>query len=396
MAQKHAAPADEHKRHQLVWTVLRPLMRLICWLRMGYRALPADVQGPFLLVANHVTYWDPILAGCSFGQQMYFVASEHILRSRPFGKLITWLQDPIPRQKGGSATSTVLTMMRRLKKGENVAIFPEGNRCWDGLTRPFLPSIGKLARTSGAKLVTYRFIGGYFTSPRWAGADIRRGKMRGSVVRVYSPEELKGMTPDEINEHIREDLSEDAYERARKNPIRFRGRRLAEHMERLLFICPRCGRMHTLQSQDDTVKCWKCGFSFRYLPTGFLAGKDLPYDNIRDWSRWQDGEIRRACDEAAVDRPIFSDTDVYSHEVMTARDSTPLGKGEMKLYPDRIEIPGVTIPLSELSGISLMGGQDLYLGANGRSYLVRSSFTRCMVKYLTACAYLNNNADYGV
>ena len=56
-----------------------------------------------------------------------------------------------------------------------------------------------------------------------------------------------------------------------------------EHMERLLFICPKCGMLHSLQSKGDTVRCWKCGFSFRYLPTGFLQGKDLPYDNLRDW-----------------------------------------------------------------------------------------------------------------
>ena len=100
------------------------------------------------------------------------------------------------------------------------------------------------------------------------------------------------MSPQEINEHIVSDLHEDAYERQRKNPVRFEGKALAEHLERLLFLCPKCGRMHTLQSRDDTVRCWKCGFSFRYLPTGFLVGEDIPFDNLRDWTRWQKGRDR--------------------------------------------------------------------------------------------------------
>ena len=220
----------------------------------------------------------------------------------------------------------------------NVCVFPEGNRTWDGVTAEFLPSIGKLARSSGASLVTYKLTGGYFASPRWAGNSIRRGKMHGAAVRVYSPEELRAMSPQEINEHIVSDLHEDAYERQRKNPVRFEGKALAEHLERLLFLCPKCGRMHTLQSRDDTVRCWKCGFSFRYLPTGFLVGEDIPFDNLRDWTRWQKGEIVRLCDEAE-DKPIFTDTDVRVDTVVSGSGTKLLGRGDMLFHANGANKP---------------------------------------------------------
>ena len=382
------------KRHEFLWKLLRPLAAFIVWLRFGFHAVPAKVEGPFMLVCNHVTNWDPILAGCSFKEPMYFVASEHILRSGLAGKLIAWAMDPIPRQKSGSAAGTVMAMTRRLRKGYSVAVFPEGNRTWDGVTGSFLPSIGKLARTSGASLVTYKLTGGYLASPRWSGDSARRGRMEGRVVKVYSPGELKAMTPAAINEAIGRDLHEDACARARKNPIRFRGRRLAEHLETLLFLCPKCGS-GALQSKDDQVRCWKCGFTFRYLPTGFLAGEDLPYDNIRDWNAWQTGEIRRMCDEAGDD-PIFTDTGVRTDQVLFASDTKALGKGEMRLYRDRLELPGVTVPLAELSGMALMGPQDLYVSTKDNHYLVRSNLVRCMVKYLTACSHLRGDAELGV
>ena len=388
---------DRHGLHVFVWRLLQPIAAVLCWLKFRFTAARSSVKGPFLLVSNHNTDWDPILVALSFPrQQMYYVTSEHLLRSGLGGRIVSALQDPIPRQKGGHAADTVLTMMRRMKKGYNVAVFPEGNRSWDGVTRPFLPSIGKLARSSGASLVTYRMTGGYFANPRWAGSASRRGRMRGEVVRIYSPEELKAMKPAEIYEHIREDLKEDAYSRQRKNPILFRGRHLAEHMETLLFLCPKCGRMHTLQSRGDTVSCWKCGFSFRYLPTGFLAGDGIPFDNLRDWTAWQEGEIRRLCDEADDEHPIFTDADMRLDEVHFSEGLKLLGKGEMKLYKDRLELPGVTLPVGDITGISLRGPQDIYFGTETANYLVRSRFVRCTVKYLTACSYLNGGREYGV
>ena len=148
-------------------------------------------------------------------------------------------------------------------------------------------------------------------------------------------------------------------------------------------------------TRDDTVKCWKCGFTFRYLPTGFLSGEDLPYDNLRDWNRWQDGEIGRLCSQAEPDRPIFSDSDVRVDRVEFAKGLKTLERGEMKLYSDRLEIPGAVLPLDGLTGVSLMGGQDLYLGTDEENYLVRSSTVRCMRKYLVACTCLTGKT-YGV
>jgi len=396
LEEKHTAEKDPHRRHQRIWKLLRPLMRLVCRLFLGYRSPLSGVKGPFVLLCNHVTDWDPILVGSGFTEQMYFVSSEHLLRQKGVGRLIRWALDPIPRQKSGSAVGTVMAILRHLKKGESVAFFPEGNRTWDGVTGPMLPTAGKLVRTAGVKLVTYRLEGGYFTSPRWAGSSIRRGRMRGGVVRVYPPEKLRSMTAEEINRCIREDLSEDAYARQRANPVRFHGRRGAEHMERLLFICPRCGMLHSLRSKGDTVRCWKCGFSFRWLPTGFLAGEGLPFDNLRDWSRWQTEEIRRLCREADPEQPIFADADVVTHRVEFAKDQKSLDSGEMRLFSDRLEIPGAEIPLDRLTGIAILQGQDLYVSTAEETYLVRSQTVRCMTKYLTACSFLNPGANYGV
>lgn len=388
---------SDHDRHVFVWKLLRPLAKLLTRLKFNYSAPTYAPKGPFLLLSNHVTDWDPILLGAAFAEQMYFVASEHIYRLGFLSRALLWLQAPIARQKGGSAAGTVKAMLRTLKDGYNVALFPEGNRTWDGLTRDYPASTAKLVRSCGASLVTFRLQGGYFASPRWAGAHTRRGKMRGEVVGIYTPEQLKAMSQSEIRELITRDLYEDAYARQREENIPFKGSRLAEHLETLLFTCPRCGTMHRMVSRDDRFCCEHCGYEVRYLPTGFFEGRDAVFTEVPAWNAWQDEQIAALCSTAG-DSAIFSDDEIQLRQVQTAKGSTLLGTGSMTLYRDRLILPGgVTLTIDEISGMALRGCQDLYIGtADGRSYEIHTEKIRCTLKYLTAASKLGCSVGVGV
>ena len=59
-----------------------------------------EIVGPVIVIPNHACAWDPILTGVAFRRkQMYFVATEHILRWKVLGPVINWLVQPVPRKK---------------------------------------------------------------------------------------------------------------------------------------------------------------------------------------------------------------------------------------------------------------------------------------------------------
>lgn len=384
------------KWHQSVWSFLHPLTRFLAKSKFNYSSEQYDIEGPVLMLSNHVTDWDPILVASSFRKQMYFVASEHILRLGFTSWLLRTLFAPIARQKGGSAAGTVKAILRTLKEGHSVAIFPEGNRSWDGNTGAFLPTIGKLARSSGCTLVTFRMTGGYLSSPRWAGSSIRRGRMGGAVSNIYTPEQLRAMTPAQINEAIAADLSEKAYARQREEMIPYRGKQLAEGLETYLFACPECGTLHRLVSSGNTFRCASCGAESEYSVEGFLKGA-FRYDTIEDWAGWQEELIKELC-ASASDAPLFSDSGITLRAVSTGRSSEVLGQGDITLYRDRFELPGgVVIPLEKLSGMSIRGADVLFAGTSeGDNYELRCDEPRCMKKYLSACTALGCPVEFGV
>lgn len=385
------------RRHDVVWTLLQPLARLILWIKFRYTAKVNDIKGPCLVLSNHNTDLDPLMVAVAFKHQMHFVASEHIFRQGFVSKLLMWLQAPIARQKGGSAAGTVKTMIRTVRDGHSVGLFPEGNRSWDGVTHEVTPSTGKLAKTCGGTLVTFRLKGGYFASPRWAGTRSRRGRCTGEVVGVYTPEQIKTMSVSEINDVIRRDLYEDAYEAQKAAPVRFKGSRLAENLETLLFVCPECGKMHTLKSEGDRFFCTSCGMELKFTEAGFFEGEKLRFDNIRDWNEWQNERIRELCDGSG-DEAIFTDDEIELREIHTAESAKVIARGSLTLYRDRLVLPdGREIRLENISGMALRGPVNLFIGTSeGESFEARPQKVRNTLKYLTACTMLGCPVEFGI
>ena len=379
---------EYRKRHRRLWAFQSFVAGILVRIKFNFKGASNNPAGPYLVLSNHVTDWDPLMIASTFKQQMYFVASEHIFRLGFYSRLISFFFSPIARQKGGSAAGTVKTILRTLKDGYNVCLFPEGNRSWDGKTGEFTESTGKLVRASGVSLVTYRLSGGYFSSPRWAGKSIRRGKMTGKVIGVYTPEQIKAMSLAEINALISSDLAVDAYAEQRENPVRFKGKRIAEHLETFLFACPVCGRRHTLKSENSRFFCQSCGAEAEYTDSGFLNGS-FGYDNISDWASWQNSVIDSLC-AGSSSEPIFCDDSLQLMSVESARRSKNLGTGKLRLFLDRLELPGgLSIPGKNIGGMSVRGDSTLFIGtADGAHYQLTSSGVFNAQKYLLACRRL--------
>ena len=277
-------------RHRRIWRVLCALLRWpICRL-FSLKHDDPEIDGPCLIVSNHVTDWDPLLLAMSFPKlPLYYVASEHIFRQGLVSRILFWLVEPIARRKGAAGTDTVKACLRHLKAGHAVCIFAEGDATWDGRSAEVFPATGKLARSSGAKLLTYRLEGGYLSKPRW-GRGIRRGAVYGHPVRLYSPEELRAMKAEEITAAINGDIYEDAWQRQEENPISFRSAHPAERLETALFLCPSCRQFGTLRSKKDTLSC-RCGLRLRVLDTGFFD-PPTPFRTLAQWEDWQQEHIQ--------------------------------------------------------------------------------------------------------
>ena len=377
---KKEAAERIYRRHRVVYAILRTLVTPFLKLKFNLTCDPeAKTEGPFLMLANHNTNWDPLLTSVAVHSHLYYVASEHIFRWGFLSKLINWLVAPIPRTKGSVESAAALAIMRHLKKGHSVGMFAEGNRSFNGLTGPAHPSTAKLVKRAGVKLVTLRMEGGYFTSPRWS-ESMRRGSMHIAHVGTYEPEALKAMSESEISALIERDLYEDAYARDAMAPKAYKGKRLAEYLETALYICPCCGGLGTMRSEDDKLLC-SCGESVTYLPTGELSGGR--FSTITTWDAWQRERLNERID-ASEGGLIASDSGVSlncfnaEHEVLSEQT------GDIELYADGIVAAGRRFAFSELSGFSIYSRNVLVFTYEGEHYEIKGDKRMSGLKYLHA------------
>ncbi len=369
---------SEYRRHQRIWRILHAIVRPIVRIKFDMTHVDIHVDGPMLLIPNHVTSWDPVLVAMSLrDKQTYYVASEHLFRKGLITRLLRWLVAPIPRSKGNAGADTVRPCLRHLRAGHSVCIFAGGEQSWDGRNNPIFDATGKLAKASGATLVTYRLEGAYLCRPRWADT-MRRGRVYGHAVGIYSPEELKGMSPTEITDIINRDISENIWDRQAKDPREYKGKKLAEGLERMLYLCPECRRIGTLSTEDDTLRC-TCGYETRFSSNG-LFDPGTPFANLAEWEDWQKSALRSLEFEQADS--LFSDGNVIFTEIGPDHTETQLDQGTLIQYPDRLEIGKYSFSLSEIDDMAMTRTHILLFSSGGRYYQLSADKGINFRKYL--------------
>ncbi len=370
-----------YRRQRRAYRVLYPAAKALMKGLLNYQAEPGPrVEGPCLVLSNHVTDFDPFLVGLSFPEHMYFVAGENVLRMGFLSRIAVRYASLIQRVKGTTDAEAALQILRTLKKGRNVCMFAEGNRTFTGETLPIAPATAKLVKLSRSTLVTYRLTGGYLSTPRWS-THRRKGRMHGGPVGVYGPEELKKMSEAEISALLARDLYENAYETQAKDPVAYRGKALAETLETALYLCPRCHGIDTLRSEGDRFSC-ACGFSVTLDEYGFFHGEDLPFETPLAWDKWQTGEMEKLA-ETLGEEAAFSDEDQTLNRKEDDHSLTPLATGTMALYRDRLTIGTYAFPLKELRGIGLIQRQGMVFSTADGDFAVTADKLRCVRKYQT-------------
>lgn len=282
------------------------------YLRRRYRiategmALLPDLDGPFLILANHSHVLDPFFISSVFPVHIRWVAGAYLFKNRVIRTVLGRWIGGISKQQGRSDVQTIRTMSAAFKRGEVVGLFPEGTRTWDGEPFELDKSTAKLVLLFGVPVVVINLEGAYALKPRWARRS-RSGSLTVRVVRTLTPEETMVMKPDELM-HLLGPLlgfSHSQWQRRSRKP--FISSDQAEGLEQLLYLCPSCKGRSTILTRRNVIGCTQCGMRHTLDPYDNLVPAD-PHrviEGIPAWHSWERAQLADIAFHATDGQPLF-------------------------------------------------------------------------------------------
>ncbi|HZC36471.1 MAG TPA: lysophospholipid acyltransferase family protein [Chthoniobacterales bacterium] len=121
-----------------------------------------------ILASNHQSYLDPPCIGMACRQEIYYLARKTLFERPWFGPLVRRL-NTVPVDPDRGDISSIKTVIRLLRGGNRVIIFPEGTRSPDGRLQPARAGLGMVITKTLAPVVPIRVFGTFDALPRKGG-----------------------------------------------------------------------------------------------------------------------------------------------------------------------------------------------------------------------------------
>ena len=239
-----------------------------------------DVQAPYILLCNHESFADfNYISRLSHPRNPSYLVNE-LYCTRPILKHLAKGGGFISKRLFTPDMHSAMGILRMIRRGYPVVIFPEGRLSPDGRTNPMVEG-ASFYRKLKVDLVLVKITGAYFSKPKWRKRKYQTN-INLKVMRVIKKDELASMTNSEVERIITETLYTDANETLLDT---YPQKDKAVGLEGILYRCADCGELYTTKGHGNTLVCTKCGarhtLNDRYLFGD--SGKSIAdyYDEIK-------------------------------------------------------------------------------------------------------------------
>ena len=169
------------------------------------------------------------------------------------------LNNVLPKKNYGSDFVGTKAIMSIIKQGGSVTFSPEGLATNDGTNKPIVPFTGGMLKKFGIPVYFVELRGEYLQNTKHC-LDERYGETYATLKKLFSPDDLKNLSVEEIDNKINEAFRHDEYKWQKEKHIKWTTNgRMAHHLHELLYTCPKCLKEFTMIGEEDKIYCTNCG-----------------------------------------------------------------------------------------------------------------------------------------
>ena len=258
--------------------------------KFSYDYDPKSIQNhPVVLLSSHASRIEFLYTVYGFGRKDINVVCgyQNILKKGlfrlfiAFGVISKYLYQP--------DLMCVKNMLRALKRGGAIGLFPEGIQSTSGSTHPINPATTHFIKNCKANVVVCTTKGAYLATNRYS-KDRKKGYIGVHYTHLFTPQMLAELTEEEIYTQLLEKIRYNDFAFNKEARHKYIGKLPnAEGLDKILYKCPDCKKENGLYVTGDAIRCKHCGFAAQvneYYDLVLQSGKNLPED-IDVWYKWQ-------------------------------------------------------------------------------------------------------------
>jgi 1-acyl-sn-glycerol-3-phosphate acyltransferase/DNA-directed RNA polymerase subunit RPC12/RpoP len=321
--------------------------RWIHGLRVDRSAIKG-IKPPYFVIAGHTSWLDFYTVSIAlYPRRINYLGAYNFFRD-PVLKFVLGFMGVIPKNQFTNDNQAILKTKNVIDRSGIIGIFPHGCLSNEGRPGGFAaPSIAKLIKTFKIPVVAVQINGGYLTRPRWT-KRARRGHIDATVTCIFSGEELRSLSVDDVYHRLISAIDFDDYQWQRKNKVTFKGSHLAEGAELVLYKCPKCKEEFTLRSEGNKLFCMRCGNEAILNDRLFFnpGTKDsIVYDGFDNWYDFQQESLLSEIHDpdfriTATTRLLWNEPGKYGYQDM--------GHGKLSLTRDAVIFEGKVFESTEI------------------------------------------------
>ena len=327
-------PQPEHKKPMRQLAVLRPILKLVCWVLLQFNGFTYKKIGmeklkkgePCLVLMNHSSFIDLEIAAFLMADREW-----HIVTTLDGFVGKAWLM----RLIGCISTKKFIndvTLVRDMKytvKDLNASIimYPEASYSFDGTATPLPDSLGKCLKLLGVPVVMIRTEGAFLRDPLYNCLQVRKTKVSATMEYILSPEDIKEKSAQELNEILNKQFDFDNFKIQQEMGVLIKEKFRADGLHRVLYKCPHCQTEGKTYGKGTTLTCNECNITYELTEEGFLKclNGETKIDHVPDWYRWERECVRKELEENTyrLDIPV----DIYM--LVNTKCVYKVGEGQM-------------------------------------------------------------------
>jgi 1-acyl-sn-glycerol-3-phosphate acyltransferase len=142
-------------------------------------------KGGCLIVPNHVSFMDPTTVGWAVAREIYYLGRKTLFKP-PFWSWFLPVCNVLPIDRDGHDIAGLRRIIKMLKEGHAVLLFPEGTRSPDGTLQPAEAGAGLIALKAGVPVLPVRVFGTYESLSRHT-KRLRFHPIRVVIGKPYTP-----------------------------------------------------------------------------------------------------------------------------------------------------------------------------------------------------------------